>query len=299
MAILSITTDVTGQIGIIPQEIYIKTNDTLAVVTAAGYLNQSRTQGFQFSNLQLAHVYGTDFNDGEPGCLDFQVSTPSNPQTGDYSLVLTGANVSGPSTVNHIAVFKNAAGTLTEDTAVAINAGNIQAGVSGKAGHFIAYPSLPASGTLQLLAANNAGNTATVLTNAEMGQASTLTFQDPGVANANVAMAPAALVSGNLVQASGTVGLIADAGVAPAALQRIANIKAAVTANIGGSGAGPISVAVTGMTSSSVVTCTIASSSNAVQVEKAVAGSGSFSVTFSGDPGASCLLNYVAFIAAQ
>ena len=265
MAILSITTDVTGQIGIIPQEIYIKTNDTLAVVTAAGYLNQSRTQGFQFSNLQLAHVYGTDFNDGEPGCLDFQVSTPSNPQTGDYSLVLTGANVSGPSTVNHIAVFKNAAGTLTEDTAVAINA----------------------------------GNTATVLTNAEMGQASTLTFQDPGVANANVAMAPAALVSGNLVQASGTVGLIADAGVAPAALQRIANIKAAVTANIGGSGAGPISVAVTGMTSSSVVTCTIASSSNAVQVEKAVAGSGSFSVTFSGDPGASCLLNYVAFIAAQ
>lgn len=81
--------------------------------------------------------------------------------------------------------------------------------------------------------------------------------------------------------------------------QSSANIIAATTANIGGAGAGPIDVTVAGLTSSSIVVATIASSSNVVSVSKAVAASGKFTVTFSADPGATCTLNYVAFIAAQ
>ncbi|HXK00696.1 MAG TPA: hypothetical protein VNF93_02280 [Buchnera sp. (in: enterobacteria)] len=81
--------------------------------------------------------------------------------------------------------------------------------------------------------------------------------------------------------------------------QSSANIKSATTGNIGGAGAGPITVPVTGMTASSIVVATIATSSNPASVIKAVAGSGSFDVTFSADPGATCTLNYVAFIAPQ
>lgn len=81
--------------------------------------------------------------------------------------------------------------------------------------------------------------------------------------------------------------------------QEAANIKAATTGNIGGAGAGPIVVPVTGLTAASIVVASIATSSNAVAVAKAVAGSDNFSVTFSADPGATCTLNYVAFIAAQ
>jgi hypothetical protein len=109
----------------------------------------------------------------------------------------------------------------------------------------------------------------------------------------------AALVSGNLVQASGTAGVTVDSGVATTNVQLKTQVKAAITGNIGGAGAGPITVTVAGMTAASPVVATLASSSNAVSVLVAVAGSGGFNVTFSGDPGASAILNYVAYIAAQ
>lgn len=81
--------------------------------------------------------------------------------------------------------------------------------------------------------------------------------------------------------------------------QTAANIKAGTTGNIGGAGAGPIVVTVAGLTTSSVVVADIASSSNPASVIKCIAGTGNFSITFSADPGASCIINYVAFIAAQ
>jgi len=124
MAILSITTDVTGQIGIIPQEIYIKTNDTLTEVTTPGYLNQSRMQGFQFSSLQLAHVYGSNFNNGSYGCLDFQVVTPSNPQTGDYGLAL----ISAPSTLPADTLFGNPTGSIAAPKPITLGPGVVFSG---------------------------------------------------------------------------------------------------------------------------------------------------------------------------
>lgn len=81
--------------------------------------------------------------------------------------------------------------------------------------------------------------------------------------------------------------------------QLISQIKAAQTANIGGAGAGPISVAVTGVTSASVIVASIVSSSNVVSVAKVAPGSAAFDITFSGDPGAACVVSYVAYIAAQ
>jgi len=79
----------------------------------------------------------------------------------------------------------------------------------------------------------------------------------------------------------------------------LSNIIAAQSTDIGGAGAGPIDVAVAGLTAASVVTVSIVSSSNPVSVIKVLPGVDKFSVTFSADPGASAIISYVAFIAAQ
>lgn len=77
------------------------------------------------------------------------------------------------------------------------------------------------------------------------------------------------------------------------------NIIAGKTADIGGGGAGAITVAVSRLTASSVVVATIESSTNTVAVAKVVAGAGEFDITFDGDPGAACVVNYVAFVVPQ
>lgn len=74
------------------------------------------------------------------------------------------------------------------------------------------------------------------------------------------------------------------------------NIVADRTANIGGGGAGPISVAVPGMTAESIIIANIQSSSNPVIIQSVTATSTGFDIIFNGDPGASCFVNYTAFL---
>ncbi len=74
------------------------------------------------------------------------------------------------------------------------------------------------------------------------------------------------------------------------------NIIADLTIDIGNAGAGPISVAVPGLTADSIVTATIQSSTNSVSVNKVIATSTGFDILFSGDPGLNCIVNYIAFI---
>lgn len=74
------------------------------------------------------------------------------------------------------------------------------------------------------------------------------------------------------------------------------NIIATRTVDIGGGGAGPISVAVPGMTAESIIIPSIQSSTNAVTIEKATATATGFDILFSGDPGVSAFINYVVFL---
>ena len=76
----------------------------------------------------------------------------------------------------------------------------------------------------------------------------------------------------------------------------LGGIVADRTENIGGAGAGPISVAVPGFTAGTIVTANIQSSSNAVTIQKVTATSTGFDILFSCDPGASAIVNYIAFI---
>lgn len=73
MAILSIQFGSTGLSGVVPQQIYINTDDTIAEVTAAGYLNSSISEGYNYFNKQMALV-GTEESNGVEGCNWYKVS---------------------------------------------------------------------------------------------------------------------------------------------------------------------------------------------------------------------------------
>lgn len=238
-----------------------------------------------------------------------------------YNSLPVAAGVSfsgGPSIANSLAVFSDTAGNLKPATgpvtlgqnlgvtgtviasgAITSTAGNITSGSSGDAGTFIAFPATAANGTLIVAAANAGGAFNTTISNGTMAQSCVYTIPDVTAATGQFLVKTAALVSGNLIQASGTAGVSVDSGVATTNLQLKTQVKAATTANIGGAGAGPITVTVAGLTAASVVVATVEASSNPVSVIAATAGSGNFNVTFDADPGATCTLNYIAYIVGQ
>lgn len=384
MPILNVQVNQPGQSGILPGLIFIYTNDTVAEVTTAGYLNKLVAQNLGFNEADMCLVTTKT----SPNAASTQVGWYEVSKSGDnWSLVPPGnpGTVILPTIANHIATYTNTTGTLSEDAATAINAGNIQAGLSGTAGYLASFPATAAKGSLRLTATASAGDTVTNITNAAMGQPVTLTIPDPGSTTANMIISKSSgtqqistgslqvsagnitagasgaagsflsysstaargylgisavantgdtptiisnaemgqattvvipdpanptgkllisagatpFVSGNFPVASGTQGLMVDSGVAATNIQNKTNIKAGTTGNIGGAGAGPITVPVAGVTAASVVTASIATSTNTVSVSKVTPGSGGFDILFSADPGATCTISYIAFIAAQ
>ena len=204
-----------------------------------------------------------------------------------------------PTIANHIAVFTNTAGNLGEDAATAINGGSIQAGLAGTAGTVISFPATTANGSLILAAVNAGGAFNTTISNGTMAQSCVYTIPDVTAATGQFVVKTAAFVSGNLIQASGTAGVTVDSGIVASNVQLKSQVIAQTSADIGGAGAGPFTITVAGMTAASVVVATIETSSNIVAVAKATAGTGNFDILFSGDPGAVCTVNYIAYIAAQ
>lgn len=85
------------------------------------------------------------------------------------------------------------------------------------------------------------------------------------------------------------------------AMQQLGNVVDNI--DIGGSGAGPISVPVVDLTNISTVIATIVSSSNPVSiisvkpVSATISVPAHFDITFSADPGASAIISYVAYLA--
>jgi hypothetical protein len=61
-------------------------------------------------------------------------------------------------------------------------------GSSGNAGTLNIFPGTASKGSLKFVAASNTGNTVTTITNAAMGQASVISFPDPGASTANVVL---------------------------------------------------------------------------------------------------------------
>lgn len=74
------------------------------------------------------------------------------------------------------------------------------------------------------------------------------------------------------------------------------NIIAVGAIDIGGSGAGPITVSVTGLIPSDFVNVSLISTTNpGITITNVTAGTNDFMITFSGDPGTSAMIVYQAF----
>lgn len=299
MPILNFQTTFIGETGILPSRVAILTNDPEATVLTAGYLNKIVQNGASFPLPCLAEVStkATLTSDYRVGWYQIVHSG------GNWSLTAAGSpgDVVLPTIANHIAVFTNTTGQIGEDAATAINGGNIQAGLSGTAGTLISFPSTASKGALIVAGVANTGNTNTTLSNVAMGQASVVSIPDPANAIGHLLIGATAtpFTTGNFPQNSGAAGLMIDSGIAVSNIQQKTQVKAVLSANIGGAGAGPLTVNVTNMTTASVVVVTVSSSSNACYVVKATPGTGSFALTVNTDPGASLIINYIAYIAAQ
>lgn len=184
MAILQSTTTQMGLVGVSPRVVYIATNDTEATVTTTGYLNQEQANNSGYQDADMALVTTKT----SPGASDISVGWFQINHVGaNWSLTPTTSpgDVVLPTIANHIATYAGTTGQLTEDPTTAISGGNIQAGLSGTAGYLASFPSAPLKGSLRVTATANTNNTLTNITNAAMGQASTITIPDPGTATAS------------------------------------------------------------------------------------------------------------------
>ena len=298
MPILNLHAVTTGLVGVSPSIAYLLTNDTIAEVTTAGYLNDTQNNLQQLSETTACLVSTKTSESASSAQLGwFDVSYDSSTQNWSLSSMSEPGTVALPTIANHIIVATDTTGGIGNLAATAINDGSLQAGRSGIAGSLISFPSTASKGSLKLAATANTGDTATTLTNAAMGQASTVTIPDPGASTGKLLISGATLVTGNFPVNSGSTGLIVDSGVAAANLQNKTNIKSAI-ANAGGAGA-TLTVTVAGLTAASPVVATVATSSNACYVLTTVAGTGNFVCVLSADHGAVCTLNYEAFNAPQ
>lgn len=178
MGILSIDFDSAGLVGVEPRIVRMKTNDSLATVKTAGYVNGSQMQGNTFKVSDVVFVnYGSDSS-------SFEIFRPT--------------------------IASNGQVTLSLEEAIG---GNVIAGDNGDAGYFRSYPSGANKGYLQIFATNNTGNTATTITNAAMGQASALNIPDPGAATASFVLTESAgtqtIATGNITLTAGDLTLTA------------------------------------------------------------------------------------------
>jgi|SRR5579862_6389411 len=325
MGILSITTDTAGQVNVNPRRVKIITNDNLATITTAGYLNPISLQGYIIlptDFLDIDYSFNTATNSGtletftasfsngvitlnqwtNPGDVllpvvsgDFAAFNGTSGQIKDFGYLPSNAaktNVvmaNGATIANHIGCYTDTAGTIGVDATTAINGGNLQAGLTtGVAGSFISCPATTTTGSLALTAVANSGNFNNVIRNASTGQATAWVFGDPGTATTNIMSSIAGISAGNLVKGGTNNTLLADAG---AAL-----LAKTTSAFAGGSTSNTFTA--TGLTASSIVTANILTSTNSVSITKAVPGTNTLAITFSADPGANTTVNYIQLSAA-
>lgn len=223
------------------------------------------------------------------GNTDVTISNAAHGQASVYSMPDTGQATSNFVMTNSTGTQTIATGSLALTAGnVTATAGNLVAGSSGAAGIVSSFSSTAARGSLRLVAVANTGDTLTTISNAAMGQASVVSIPDPAAATANFCIRPTALVSGNVVKASGTAGLIVDAGFA---------VLANTTAEYGGGGSSNAFVA-TGLAATSIVTAVILASTNATYIAKAVPTANTLTVTFGADPGAATTVSWIAITPA-
>jgi hypothetical protein len=219
MGVINVVTSQTGLVGVLPNQIYIETDNTYAQVTASGYLNASYKLGMSYSHGQMALVKTSDEG---PVWLKVVVSGS------DYTLTQLSSpgDVTLPTVANHLIVSSDTAGTLANKTGVAINAGGLQAGLDATAGVLTSYPATTASGTLNVAAVDSSADVAVTISNADHGQATVVSIPDAGAATASFDVSP----SDSVAIAPKTIVRTITAGFAALATAGTVTVQAAPSA---------------------------------------------------------------------
>jgi hypothetical protein len=261
------------------------TTDSLATITAAGYLNN---QNYSGNSLLPTDIF------------DVLYSFNEQTKTGTYGIFQLTFSSSTGFTLN---LWENPGNVLLP--VVSGDFANFN-GTSGQIKDSGYSPTNAAKTKVVMLNAAPTINHAAIFTAADgtIGDGGVLGTATAKAASNNAlstlaSTAGSGFTAGHLVTAADAAGSLSDSGIVASSLQVAANIQANRTANIGGGGAGPISVVVAGVTAASIITGSIQASSNPVDIQKITATATGFDILFSGDPGATCTVNYVAFVVAQ
>ncbi|TAL08151.1 MAG: hypothetical protein EPO02_13675 [Nitrospirae bacterium] len=248
------------------------------------------------------------------------------------------SSVNGATVLNHVAKFADTAGTITDGgilgTSASKNASdNASPTVASVSGSIIVGDVAIFSDTLGTIqdggtlgtsafktASNNgSGTVASVDTPIVIGNALQAadvlgTIQDSGFALATACAKSASdntrnvvssvvnpTITGNVAKFNDNNGTLIDSGFDATDIQKESQIRSDVAiSGIGGTGVGPYSVPVTGMTSAAIVSATLQSSSApTAAVHECISTTGSFSVVFTVDPGAGSALNWIAILNPQ
>lgn len=270
MAILNIVTSVTGLVGVTPRVVYIDTNDTLATVTTAGYLNAAQANGASFKESDMALVTLKS----SPSATSVQVAwLEVSYASGDWSLSASSSTT--PLASGHILVG-SAAGVAT-DVAMSGDATMANTGALTIANGAITNAKVSASAAIafsKLAALTSAhilvGNGSNVATDVAMSGDATLA-NTGAITIANGAVSKAKLAS--TLQPAGVIKF------------------AALHQTTGGAAAEAITV--TGALNTDLAFVQLADDgTNNVAVLSAAVTADTLTVTFSADPGADAKIYY-------
>ena len=191
MAIISITPYYAGQVDQLITRWKLISTDSLATVTSTGYLNSSNLMGYTVSPNDIFDViYSYTGSINIPGTGTYVELLPTITHVNAVSVitlnqVIDSGNIPLPTlpvVSGDLVVWSGTAGNVADTSISSTNPiflGNVQAGASGTAGVLKSYPATASKGYLELSGVANTGNTATIISNDAMGQASTVNIPDP------------------------------------------------------------------------------------------------------------------------
>ena len=270
MAILNVVTSVTGLVGVTPRVVYIDTNDTLAAVTATGYLNAAQANGASFKESDMALVTIKS----SPSATSVQVAwLEVSYSAGDWSLV--AAESTSPLASGHIFVG-NAAGVAT-DVAMSGDATMANTGALTIANSAITNAKVSASAAIAF-----SKLAALTSTNILVGNGSNVATAVAMSGDATLANTGAITIANGAVSKAKLASAIQPAGVIKFAAQHTTTGGAAAEA-----------ITVTGALNTDLAFVQLVNDgTNNVSVLNAVVTADTLTVTFSADPGADAVINY-------
>lgn len=278
MTILGVNTETVGQSGLEPKIVYIGTNNTLAEVTTAGFLNGLVAQGINFaeSNIALVSTKTTpNATSTQVGFFDVVKSGDNWSLSGSSGQLALGNGLIYVGNPSNVAAAVSMSGDITISNLglTAISAGVIvNTDISASAA--IAYSKLAALPSAQILV-GSAGNVATAV--AMSGDATII-------------------ASGALTIGAGAVTLSKLAsGVAPAGVVKYMGQPTTV----GGNATEAFSVSGALAASDRAFVQIVDNGTNNVTVLQAVVTNNTLTITFSGDPGNDAVFNYQLLRAAS